>query len=159
MSDSDLVKKLFVDVFQKGNLHIADEILTEDFTFQYPFPEFAPGIEGIKEFTATFHKGFPGFELDINDLFEGISENGTSVAIRWTFRGKHTDDFIGVKSIGNYVSFSAIGVYRGRGTSRGPRLSRGWIEMDVINLLRSIGVIEPISKILPSLRHINGKNP
>jgi predicted ester cyclase len=153
----DLVRKLFIDVFQDGKLEVADEILTDDFTFQYPFPGFSPGIEGIKEFTNVFHNAFPGFELEINDLFEGDGGEGKRVAIRWTLRGTHKGNFLGVEETGKYATISAIGIYIRFPTQA--KLSVGWLEMDTVRLLQQISIIKPIHHLLPSLRFNGDVSP
>jgi hypothetical protein len=149
----ETVKKLFVEVFQKGELDVADEILTEDFRFQYPFPGFSPGRGGIKEFTTVFHKAFPGFELDINDLFAGNGISGPRAGIRWTFRGKHKSDFLGVRETEKDVTFSAIGIYGPiGGEGNGIKLALGWLEMDTTGLLQQLSVVRQTDELLPSLR-------
>ena len=134
---------MFTQVFRDGNYDLADEILTEDFRFQYPFPGFAPGPEGIKQFSREFHQGFPGFEVEVNDLFGAETASGDAeVTIRWTLRGQHTGPFLGIQPTGNYVTVSAIGIYTGPGRAsrststvnglagvgrrRAPSLPAGW---------------------------------
>ncbi|MEA2601355.1 MAG: hypothetical protein QOF89_2347 [Acidobacteriota bacterium] len=142
----ELVRRLFKEVFEAGKLEAADDILTPDFTFQYPFPGFSPGAEGIKEFVKVFHDAFPSFELEVHDLF-GTAD---AVAIRWTLRGQHKGALLGVPASGKYVTLSAIGVYHphhGKG-----RLKAGWLELDTLGLLQQIGAVEPTNKLLPGLR-------
>ncbi|HEX3526041.1 MAG TPA: ester cyclase [Thermoanaerobaculia bacterium] len=113
-ASTQAVEKLFTQVFRDGNYDLADEILTEDFRFQYPFPGFAPGPEGIKQFSREFHQAFPGFEVEVNDLFGTETLSGEAeVSIRWTLRGQHTGPFLGIQPTGNYVTVSAIGIYKG----------------------------------------------
>src|SRR5436305_13216617 len=131
----EFVHRLFKEVFEKAKLEAADEILTSDFTFQYLFPGFPPGAEGIKEFVRTFHAAFPKFEVEIHDLFG----DADSVAIRWTFRGEHKGNLLGISPSNKYVTFSAIGVYRNRGI--GGRLTSGWLEMDTLGLLQQVGAV------------------
>ncbi|HKH43152.1 MAG TPA: nuclear transport factor 2 family protein, partial [Thermoanaerobaculia bacterium] len=65
-ASTEAVEALFTQVFRDGNYDLADKILTDDFRFQYPFPGFAPGPEGIKQFSREFNQGFPGFEVEVN---------------------------------------------------------------------------------------------
>lgn len=139
-----LVRKLFKEVFEKGDLAAADQIVTPDFTFQYPFPGFAPGPEGLKEFVKVFHEAFPKFELEIHDLF-----GEESVAIRWTLRGHHKGRLLGVPASGKYVTLSAIGVYP---PPHHGRLSAGWLELDTLGLFQQIGVVAPYNQLLSGLR-------
>jgi len=160
------VEALFTQVFRDGNYDLADEILTADFRFQYPFPGFAPGPEGIKQFSREFHQGFPGFEVEVNDLFGTETTSGDAeVTIRWTLRGQHTGPFLGIQPTGNYVTVSAIGIYTGKekppigtelnqdsGAAEGS-LQAGWLEMDALGLLQQIGAVKPLQEVLPNLRY------
>lgn len=150
----ELVKSLFKEVFEAGKLDVADKILSPDFTFQYPFPGFPPGAEGIKSFVKVFHDAFPGFELEVHDLFASADDD--LVAIRWTLRGHHKGDFLGVAPTGKYVTLSAIGVYQDRGPIRdakvGATLTSGWLELDTLGLLQKIEAVAPTNKLLPGLR-------
>ena len=163
-ASTQAVEALFTQVFRDGNYDLADEILTEDFRFQYPFPGFAPGPEGIKQFSREFHQGFPGFELEVNDLFGAENQSGDAeVTIRWTLRGQHTGPFLGIQPTGNYVTVSAIGIYTGphkppveqlgTGTAAEGTLSAGWLEMDSLGLLQQLGAVKPLQEIVPNLRY------
>jgi len=161
-ASTQAVEALFTQVFRDGNYDLADEILTADFRFQYPFPGFAPGPEGIKQFSREFHQGFPGFEVEVNDLFGAETTSGEAeVSIRWTLRGRHTGTFLGIQPTGNYVTVSAIGIYTGpdkppgdqtvNGTSAEGTLSAGWLEMDSLGLLQQLGAVKPVQEILSTL--------
>lgn len=162
-ASTQAVEALFTQVFRDGNFDLADKILTDDFRFQYPFPGFAPGPEGIKQFSREFHQGFPGFEVEVNDLFGTETESGAAeVSIRWTLRGRHTGPFLGIQPTGNYVTVSAIGIYTGNdgpppmtGVDDGPAegtLKAGWLEMDTLGLLQQLGAVKPLQQIVPNLR-------
>jgi len=156
------VEALFTQVFRDGNYDLADQILTDDFRFQYPFPGFAPGPEGIKQFSREFRQGFPGFEVEVNDLFGSETASGEAeVTIRWTLRGRHTGPFLGIEPTGNHVTVSAIGIYTGKG---GPpvlnesepaegTLKAGWLEMDSLGLLQQLGAVKPLQEVVPNVRY------
>ena len=158
------VETLFTQVFRDGNYEVADKILTDDFRFQYPFPGFAPGPEGIKQFSKEFHQAFPGFEVEVNDLFGTEDENGDAeVSIRWTMRGQHTGPFLGIEPTGKYVTVSAIGIYIGGETppdiagvganeNGEGTLRAGWLEMDTLGLLQQLGAVQPLQEVLTGLR-------
>jgi len=164
-ASTQAVEQLFTQVFRDGNYDLADQILTEDFRFQYPFPGFAPGPEGIKQFSREFHQGFPGFEVEVNDLFGTETQSGEAeVSIRWTLRGQHTGPFLGIQPTGNYVTVSAIGIYTGpgqkppvdqlgTGTAAEGTLSAGWLEMDTLGLLQQLGAVKPLQEVVPNLRY------
>ncbi len=160
-ASTQAVEALFTQVFRDGNYELADQILTDDFRFQYPFPGFAPGPEGIKQFSREFRQGFPGFEVEVNDLFGAETESGEAeVTIRWTLRGQHTGTFLGIAPTGNYVTVSAIGIYTGGQKppvgdepATEATLKAGWLEMDSLGMLQQLGAVKPLQEVVPNLRY------
>ena len=140
------VKRLFLEVFERGKVDLVDEILTEDFRFQYPFPGFSSGSEGIKEFTKVFHRAFGNFQVEIHEIFGGHVDDKAQVAIRWTLRGTHGGPFLGVAPTGAYVTVHAIGIYVGGGQKK---LQSGWLELNSHSLLHQLGTIPSIEDLLP----------
>jgi predicted ester cyclase len=59
-----------------------------------------PGLTGLKEHYANLFKGFPDLTVDIDDI---IAE-GEKVAHRFTFRGTHRGEFLGIPPTGNLVT-------------------------------------------------------
>ncbi len=130
--DVAVVRRLFEEVFRQGNLAVADEILTPDFTLHYPFPGFPPGIDGLKRFVSLFHSAFPGFELEIQHIF-GV--NGR-VAVHWTARGTHKGDFLGIPPSNAYLNVVAIGIYN----NCPPHCSGGGSEVVIESSITVVGV-------------------
>jgi hypothetical protein len=50
-----LARRFHMEIFQKGKLSVADEILTEGFILRNPVlpPEFTYGPEGVKKFASS----------------------------------------------------------------------------------------------------------
>jgi steroid delta-isomerase-like uncharacterized protein len=89
--------------------------------------------EGWEAFVATFFAGFPDFRLDLEDVLA----EGDRVAVRWTFRGTHTGEFLGVAPTGKPVSMSAIEVNR---VADG-KVAEHWVALDQLGLLQQLGAL------------------
>ena len=63
---------------------------------------------GWASFLAAFFAGFPDFRLEI----EEVLAEGDRVAVRWTFRGTHGGEFLGIAPTGRPVRMAAIEVNR-----------------------------------------------
>ena len=75
----------FGDVWVTGKVEIVDELLPTDVTYHLPpFPDM--DRDGLKQFIAAFHQGFPDFTLTIE---EEVFDGDTS-AHRWTCAGTFT---------------------------------------------------------------------
>jgi ketosteroid isomerase-like protein len=73
------------EIFEQGNLAVADEILAPDFVWYYPPDEpFAVGAEGVKE-QATALRAYYANDLVLTD--DDVIAEGDRVVIRWTLVG------------------------------------------------------------------------
>jgi predicted SnoaL-like aldol condensation-catalyzing enzyme len=72
------------ELFEEGNLDVADEILALDFVWYNPPTEvFLSGPEAVKQQSTDFRGFFPDYVLTNDDV---IAE-GDRVVIRWTMQG------------------------------------------------------------------------
>src|ERR1041384_761598 len=87
-----LVRRWFKEIWSKGKLTIADEIVAPNYA-NYdpaaPMPE--PGREGFKKHVTTYRAAFPDLTLTINDTLA----EGNKVTVRWMARGTHKGILMG----------------------------------------------------------------
>jgi steroid delta-isomerase-like uncharacterized protein len=131
-----LAQRFHRDIFQAGNLAVADEILALDFVMHAPgFPaELAHGPEGMKRLATATRTAFP--DLQFTD--EDIIAQGDKVVIRWIFRATHQGEFHGIPPTGKQVTFGGIDIFR----VAGGKLLELWPEADNLGLLQQLGVRE-----------------
>ena len=93
----------------------------------------AKGPEGVKRLAAMVHAAFP----DLNFTIEDLIAEGDKVVYRYTIRGIHQNDFMGIPATGKAVKVTGIHIYRiGDG-----KLQEEWENWDMLGLLRQLGVI------------------
>jgi predicted ester cyclase len=81
-----LIRRLVEDSFNQKNLNLLDMLVDEHYIDHAPFPDQAPGVEGMKQAHLIFYQGFPDVQQTIDDL---IAE-GDRVVVRWTCFGPTT---------------------------------------------------------------------
>ena len=89
--------------------------------------------EGWQAFTAALLAGFPDLRL----VLEDVLAEGDRVAARWTFRGTHGGEFLGIAPTGKPVSMSAVEVNR---VADG-KVAEHWVVLDQLGLLQQLGAI------------------
>jgi hypothetical protein len=62
-----IVRRFFEEGPSKGNLRIADELLSPDFIMHTPLPA-SPGIEGMNEVITTCRTAFEHLKVTIEDM-------------------------------------------------------------------------------------------
>jgi len=74
------------DIFEQGNLAVADEILAPDFVWHYPADQpFAVGPEAVKQQATALRAFYPNLLTWTDD---DVIAEGNRVVIRWTMRGR-----------------------------------------------------------------------
>lgn len=127
-----IVRKFFEEGPSKGNLNIANELLSPDFALHVPLPA-PPGIEGINEVITTCRAAFEHLNVTIEDM---IAE-GNKVAVRFTAHGVHKGDFMGLQATGKPITMTGIEVFR----IKDGKIAELWGEANLLGLMQQFGII------------------
>jgi predicted SnoaL-like aldol condensation-catalyzing enzyme len=121
-----LAHKFHMEIFQKGNFSLADEILTQDFILHNPVlpSELTKGPEGVKRFASGVIDSCLGHQFTHH---ETISK-GDKVLIRWTFTGIPKRDFLGVSASAKPITISGFDLFR---VSEDGKLAEMWQQWNI----------------------------
>ncbi len=98
------------------------------------FPGMPPlDLDGHRQYSVAMNTAFPDLERMIDDL---IAE-GDRVVARWSARGTHSGDFMGIPPSGAVAESSGITVFR----IADGRIAEEWSQSDMLGLLQQIGAI------------------
>ena len=125
------VRRGFEAVNQK-NLAVFDELLTPDVVF-HSASTTMQGREAYKQFLSMYMTAFPDLQFTIEDM---IAE-GDTVVVRYTTRGTHQGNFMGIPPTGKQVSGTGIFIDR---IVNGKAVEQ-WINGDDLGLLQQLGVV------------------
>jgi steroid delta-isomerase-like uncharacterized protein len=128
-----LVRRYVEEVLNKKNLALVDELFASTFIdHDSSMPE-ANGPAGVKRLAAMVHLGFPDLHFTIEDM---VAE-GDKVVYRYSVRGTHENDFMGIVATGKQINMTGIHIYRvGDG-----KLQEEWENWDMLGLMRQLGVL------------------
>jgi steroid delta-isomerase-like uncharacterized protein len=103
-----IVRRLFEEPW-KGNLEVVDELIASDYVGHDPAnPEPLRGPEGVKEFISTYRAAFPDSRITVE---QQLAE-GDLVATRWSGRGTHEGELMGIQPTGKQVTISGLTISR-----------------------------------------------
>jgi ketosteroid isomerase-like protein len=103
-----IVRRAFDEPW-KGNLDIVDEVVASDYVGYDPAaPNPVHGPEGVKEFISTYRAAFPDALIKVEDQLA----EGDLVATRWSGRGTHEGEIMGVEPTGRQVTVSGLTISR-----------------------------------------------
>jgi steroid delta-isomerase-like uncharacterized protein len=127
------MSRLMVDLFAKGDISVADELVMPDFIEHSAAPGLPAGIAGLKAIAQIIRAGFPDFEVLVDDA---VAE-GDRVALRLTERGTHKGVMFGVPPSGRYASWSAMHLIR----VKDGKMAEHWDVVDLLSMMQQIGGI------------------
>jgi predicted SnoaL-like aldol condensation-catalyzing enzyme len=105
-----LAKRYHEDIYQKGNLEVADEILSSDFVLHNPTlpEELRNGPEGAKKYASAIITAVPNRKLVQDDIFA----KDDKVLIRWTNSGTNTGSLFGDPPTGKPYIATGFDLFR-----------------------------------------------
>lgn len=128
-----IVRRVFDEMFNKGDLAVADQLLAPDYVSHDPaFSDAIRGPDQFKLYVRTYRNAFPDLHLTIDDQ---IAE-GDRVVTRFTARGTHRGELFGIEPTGNRVTTAGITFDR----LVNGRIAEAWINYDMLGLMRQIGL-------------------
>ena len=127
-----LLRRLFEEVWNQGNLAAVDELLAADYVLHDP-AQLIRGPDGFKAYVSAFRAAFPDTHATIEDQ---IAEED-KVAMRFTVRARHRGAFQGLPPTGKQVLLSGIDIQR----IADGKVAENWVNLDVLGMLQQLGVV------------------
>jgi predicted ester cyclase len=129
-----VARRAFEDHFNTGNFDLAEEIFTVDYVNHDPsLPDFGSGPEAANQAARLYRDAFPDARITVEDQ---VAE-GDRVATRWSARGTHQGELVGVDPTGNEVQITGITISR----IEGSKIAEDWINYDALGMMQQIGAI------------------
>lgn len=137
MTVSDTNKAVVRACFEtgmKGHLDALDTIIDPAFVLHDPAsPEDIRGLEAFKALVKAYRAGLPDLQIAIDQQLT----DGDYVATRWTARGTHTGELMGVPASGRPVTLAGVTISR----CHDGRIVEEWEISDTLGLLRQVGAL------------------
>jgi predicted ester cyclase len=114
-----------------GRKAAIDKLIASDFIGHLGAGSDIVGLEKYKTFPAAVFAAFP----DGESIVEKVVAERDKVAARWTFRGTHKGEFLGIAPTGRYVAYTTTAIYR----IAGGKIVEIRGDTDNLGLLRQLG--------------------
>lgn len=138
-------KDLLTRYIKEGNEAIGDITRTLAVVDKYFDPKFVEhfetgdmNLEQYKQLATALYKAYSELNFTIEDL---VAE-GDKVVVRFTMRGTHNAEFMGIAPTGKKVSEAGISIFR----IAGGKLTECWAVHDTLGLMQQLGVIPPMGQ-------------
>ena len=132
-ANKTLVRRGWEEIWNKGNLSIADEQYAPNYILHMPDNPDMHGPVGHSQVVMMYRTAFPDLHFTIEDQ---IAE-GDKVVNRVTARGTHQGELMGIPPTGKQMTVSGITIDR----VAGGKLVESWATWDFLGLMQQLGVI------------------
>ena len=133
-SNKALARRLLEEAFNAGNIDVVDELVTTDFVnHDAALPEALVGPDAAKASIQGYRSAFPDLRLTIE---EQIADD-QGVATRWSAKGTHESDLMGVPPTGKQATVTGITIDR----IVDGRIAETWTNWDTLGMLQQLGVV------------------
>ena len=106
--NQQIVRRFSDDVWGRGDLAAADDLIAIDLVEHNPLPGQGVGREGHKQVVTLFRSAFP----DLRVITEDLVGEGDRVALRWRAEGTHRGELMGIAPTGKRVTLTGIEILR-----------------------------------------------
>ena len=129
-----LVRRFVEEFWNQGNMATADELMAGDAEIHMPTGE-TLDLDELKGFNVAWRESFP----DWHSTFEELIAEGDRVAERWTGRGTHLGELMGIPPTGKRVEGPGSVFYR----IAGGKIVEFRGQFDMMGMMQQLGVISP----------------
>ena len=130
-----VVRREFEEILNHtGNLDAADEIFAPNYVSHEPTSGDVRGIEGARQFAATFRQAFP----DLQNTIEDMVAEGDTVVMRFRGSGTHEGETEAFgPPTGKRMEITGITIKR---LSEG-KIVEAWTNFDALGMMQQLGMI------------------
>ena len=132
-TNKEIVRRIAEEPW-RGNYDVIDEHLAADYVGHDPsMPEPIRGPAGFREFVRTYQNAFRDARITVE---EQLAE-GDLVATRWTGRGIHDGELMGVQPTGKETTVTGITISR----LKNGKVAEEWSNWDTFGMLVQLGAV------------------
>ena len=135
-SNEAAMREFMEEVFNKGNLAVADKYVAAEYIEHTPSPGQEPTLDGFKQFVTGMRNAFPDTKVTVNHVFT----QGDLVAVHITQTGTHKGSMMGEKPTGKPFNLSGIDLVR----MKDGKIVEHWGYYEEIKMLQHLGLMPPM---------------
>lgn len=119
-----------------GDLDAIADIVTEDFVYHNPMVhEAVRGPDGYRKLAERFRNAFSDLDMGIDEIFA----RDDRVVVRYTTRGTHTGEIMGIEPTDRVIEITGILVDH----VEDGKIKERFVNDDALGLFAQLGAVEP----------------
>ena len=135
-----ILRRIIEEIWNKGDLAVVDELIATNYVYHVPGPggQEVKDPDGLKQHVTMARTAFPDFHITIEDM---VAE-GDKVACRFTWRGTHKGEMMGIAPTGKQVTAAGIVISH----IVGGKEVELWESIDQLGMMQQMGVVPPMGQ-------------
>jgi predicted ester cyclase len=129
--NKELMTRFIEEVWNKGNLDVADEIFHPDHTSPSA-PGLPAGAEGVKFIATQFRNAFPDYWMKIELM---VAEDDR-IAAKFLQGGTHKGELMGIPATGKKAEWTETGILR----IADGKVVESWYDVDMMGMMQQLGL-------------------
>ena len=128
-------RRIMDEAWNGGRLEVIDELCTPDCVdHDLSSHRDIEGTESSKQRIERWRAAVPDMRVTVEDAFAG----GDEVVVRWTARGTHAGELVGVAPTGKVLEVSGMHIYR---FDSDGRIVEIWDHWDYLGFMQQLGKV------------------
>ena len=127
-------RRIVEEPFNEGRYDVIEELIAPSFVNHDPsVTDDLVGPEATRQLIETYRNAFPDIRITIEDQLA----EGDRVATRWTARGTHQGELMGIEPTGKQATVTGLTIDR----IENGKIVESWNNWDTLGMLQQLGVI------------------
>lgn len=127
-----LARRAWEEIVNQKNLGAIDEIYAAGIVWHVPDGDIQ-GSEQVEQVVAMYLSAFPDIRVNIEDTIAEVDK----VVTRWTIRGTHLGDLMGIAPTERQIEVEGITIHR----TEGGKIVEEWERYDNLGVMQQLGSI------------------
>ena len=137
--NTNAVRRLFDEVWTKGNQVVVDELFAQNYTHHDPSTaDLGQGPQSEKRRVTLYRTAFPDLRFTIEDV---IAEGETVVA-RFSAQGTHKGNLNEIAPTGKKLNITGVTICR----FENGKIVEGYVNWDALGMMQQLGVVAETAK-------------
>ncbi len=128
-----IARRYYAEAHNTRDPDLVDELFAPDYVHHDPFPGMSPDREGTKRSFSLVQTAFPDAEFEIEEVVAGEDK----AAVRWTLRGTHEGEWLGIPPTGRRFEIPGMHMIR----IHDGKIVEEWRNGDRLAMMQQLGVI------------------
>jgi steroid delta-isomerase-like uncharacterized protein len=130
-------RRLIEEALNQGNYDVIEELIAPTSVNHDPATGDTTGLDGAREVIEGYRSAFPDLTITIEDQ---LAERDL-VATRWTAKGTHKGELMGVAATGKQATVTGLTIDK----IEDGKIVESWTNWDTLGMLRQLGVIPALA--------------